>query len=108
MILFLPLYAIFVGPAVFAAPVSELLFQGVYQGIFVSILALTFYTRAVMILGAGRGAIFTALIPGLTVILALPLLGEIPTGLEIAGVIAVSLGMILALGLIRRRQVARS
>ncbi|MHA1565373.1 MAG: DMT family transporter [Alphaproteobacteria bacterium] len=102
MVIYLPLYAVFVGPLIFAAPLSELLFQGIYQGVFVSILALLFYTRAVAILGAGQGAVFGALIPGLTVLWAFPLLGEIPTWRELAGVVAASGGMVLALGLFRR------
>ena len=107
-VIYLPAYAIFVGPIIFAAPLSELIFQGIYQGIFVSVLALLFFTRAVAILGASQGAIFTALIPGLTVLLAFPLLGEVPTWRELVGVVAVTGGMILALGLLRRPAAPRA
>ena len=73
-----------------------------------SVLALLFFTRAVAILGASQGAIFTALIPGLTVLLAFPLLGEVPTWRELVGVVAVTGGMILALGLLRRPAAPRA
>ncbi len=103
MIVYLPLYLIFAESRILEAPVSEVLFQGVYQGVLTSIVALLFFTRAVSILGAGRGAMFGALIPGLTVILSFPVLGEIPTWQELAGVVAVSVGMVVALGLFRRQ-----
>ncbi|MEM7169684.1 MAG: DMT family transporter [Pseudomonadota bacterium] len=103
MIFYLPYY-FFAGEGnLAAAPVEEWLFQGVFQGLIVGILALLFYTKAVAILGAGRGAIFAALVPAIAVLLAYPLLDERPSGLEMAGVIVVTLGMIVALGLVPRR-----
>lgn len=101
MVLYLPAYFFWQGFEMFSAPVSEILLQGVFQGIVMAVLALFFYTRAVACLGAARGALFGALVPGLAVIFAYPVLGEVPNMMELAGVLLVSTGMIYALGLAR-------
>ena len=101
MMLYLPIYLLFCEPRVFDAPATEIVVQAGFQGLFAGILALLFYTRAVAILGAARGALFAALVPGLAVLLAFPLLGESPSALELVGVVAVTVGMVLALGLLR-------
>lgn len=101
MIVYLPPYLIWGGSDILAVPLSEILLQGFFQGIVLAILALFFYTRAVACLGAARGAVFAALVPGLAVLSAFPVLGEIPSGLELVGVFVVSGGMLYALGLMR-------
>ena len=101
MVLYLPVYLLFGEPRIFTAPLSETLFQGLFQGLFAAVLALLFYTRAVALLGAGRGAIFAALVPGFAVLMAYPALGEVPSWRELLGVAIVSAGMIGALGLHR-------
>ena len=101
MVLYLPLYLLFAEPRVHEAPVWEVLMVAVAQGVMGGILALLFYTRAVKILGAGRGVVFNALVPGLVLLMAYPTLGEVPTWLELLGVATVTLGMVGALGLIR-------
>lgn len=104
MVFYLPLYLLFGEPRIFTAPLEETLFQGLFQGLFAAVLALLLYTRAVALLGAGRGAIFAALVPGTAVLLAYPALGEVPSGLELLGVAAVTAGMVAALGLHRLRR----
>ena len=53
------------------------------------------------ILGAARGAIFAALVPAVALLLAYPVLGEVPGVLELFGVTLVVLGMLQALGLLK-------
>lgn len=86
-------------PGLLQAPFTEVVFQGVFQGLFAAILALLFYSRSVALLGASRGAVFAALVPGLSVLLAYPVLGEVPSLHELAGLAVVSLGVSGALGL---------
>ncbi len=99
MVLYMPFYLIFGQVRIFQAPVSEVVFQGLFQGVAVGILALLFYTRAVEHFGAARGAVFAALVPGMAVLFAYPALNEVPTWLELAGVGTVTAGMVLALRL---------
>jgi drug/metabolite transporter (DMT)-like permease len=94
---FLPIYFVLSGGAVFEAPVRELLVQGVFQGLLSAILALLLYSRAVAVLGAARGALFGALVPSFALALAVPILNELPTGLQLLGVLLVTAGMIWAL-----------
>ncbi len=96
---YLPPYFWFAGAKLATAPWHELLLQGVFQGLLSAVVALLLYTRAVTILGAARGAVFAALTPGVSLLLALPLLHEIPTRLQLAGVVLVTAGMVFALGL---------
>jgi drug/metabolite transporter (DMT)-like permease len=99
MALYVPPYAWLAGGDLAAAPWREIVIQAVFQGVLSAIVALLLYTRAVAILGAARGAIFAALVPAFSLLVAIPLLGETPTPLQLAGVAAVSAGMVLALGL---------
>lgn len=101
MALYLPVYFAAIEPRIFDAPLGEVLFQAGFQGVLTAIGALVFYTRSVAILGAGRGAIFAALVPAVTILLAMPVLGEHPTANEIVGVVAVSFGMAVAMGIVR-------
>ena len=96
---FLPPYFWFAGAKLATAPWRELVIQGVFQGLISAVVALLFYTRAVAILGAARGAVFAALTPSFSLLLAIPLLHEIPTRLQLAGVALVTAGMVFALGL---------
>ena len=99
MLLYLPGYAWFSGAALAAAPWREIIIQSVFQGVLSAVVALLLYTRAVAILGAARGAVFAALVPSFSLLLAVPLLGEIPTSLQLVGVVLVTAGMVFALGL---------
>jgi len=100
-LLYLPTYLALGEPRLFVAPLSEVAFQAAFQGLFAAILALLFYSRSVALLGAARGAVFAALVPGVAIVLAYPVLGERPTWLELSGLAIVSLGMVYALGLRR-------
>jgi drug/metabolite transporter (DMT)-like permease len=64
-----------------------------------AVVALLLYTRGVAILGAARGAVFAALVPTFSLLLAVPLLHETPSGLQLVGVVFVTAGMLFALGL---------
>jgi drug/metabolite transporter (DMT)-like permease len=99
MLVYLPPYAWLAGADLVVAPWREIAIQGVFQGVLSAIVALLLYTRAVALLGAARGAVFAALVPTFSLLLAIPLLAEQPTPLQLLGVVFVTTGMILALGL---------
>jgi len=79
-----------------AAPASEILLQGLYQGVLVGVVALLAYNRAIALLGATGAAAFTSLVPVLTTLLAVPLLGEWPSLLDGSAVAAIAGGVLLA------------
>lgn len=94
-LLFAPVYFLFLNPGIFKLPLSELLLQAFAQGICNAILAMFFYAEAVRRLGAARAAIFGALTPALAVLLAMPLLGEFPSAVALAGIALVMAGVVL-------------
>ena len=99
MVLYLPGYAWFAGTELAAAPWREIVIQAVFQGVLSAIVALLLYTRAVAILGAARGAVFAALVPAFSLLLAVPMLHETPSEPQLVGVVLVTAGMVFALGL---------
>jgi drug/metabolite transporter (DMT)-like permease len=111
MLAYVPGYAALADSRLAAAPWSEILIQVVFQGALSAIVALLLYTRSVAILGAARGAVFAALVPSFSLLVAIPILHELPTQLQTIGVVLVTTGMVLALGLYdpaKWRRAARS
>ena len=95
---YLPVYLVVFGLRVLSTPPAELLFQGLYQGLGVAIGALAFYSFAIHVLGVGVASLFMPLVPVFGVLLAIPVLAEIPTALQLVGMVGVSVGMVLASG----------
>ena len=79
-------------------PIADLAIQTIFQGVLVTIVSLILYGRAVVILGASGGAAFGALVPALSALFAIPLLGEWPNGTDWVGIALVSVGVYLASG----------
>ena len=94
----LPVYLALKGTRLAQLPPAELAIQAVFQGVLVTIIALLFYGRAVAILGASAGAAFLALVPALSALLAIPLLGEWPSEGDWVAIILISAGVYLASG----------
>lgn len=95
---YLPLYFALFGLRLVAAPPSAVLLQAVFQGLLTGVVALILFMRAVTLLGAGRAALFVAVVPAMGAVLAAPVLGESLTASTLAGAALVSLGMVLAVG----------
>jgi len=106
MIVYLPVYSFIVGGRVFDYPISTLLFHGFYQGILNSVAAFALFNFAIGIFGASAAAASSVMIPVFTVILAALFIGEIPTFIELIGILAVIAGLPFAMGLIGQRDAA--
>lgn len=79
---------------------ATLIVQILAQGLGAGVLALIAYGKAVQLLGAARAALFPAIVPVCTLIIGVPITGEIPGLPETAGAILASLGLAIALGVI--------
>ena len=100
---FAPCYLTYRGPAHLAAlPLAPLVFQGVVQGLVQAVFTIMAYNRSIAILGVSRAVLFPALVPAMSILIGIPAVGEIPNALQIAGLVTVSIGMMLAVGLFRR------
>lgn len=75
--------------------------QAVAQGLGAGLVAMLAYSRAAALLGAGRAAFFGALVPGAASLLAVPVLHEVPSTLQVAGIVAVVCGLLVAFGALR-------
>ena len=96
-VIFTPVYLMVKGTSLLSAPVDQVLLHGVYQGVLVSVVALYFYSRAVVLLGPTVGASFAALVPVVAVVEAIFILGEHPTPTVLAGLVLVTAGMVATL-----------
>jgi drug/metabolite transporter (DMT)-like permease len=100
--LFVPFYLAFADTTrLMAASPGMLTMQVVFQGLGAGLVAMLAFSRAVALLGSGRAAFFGALVPGAASVLAIPVLGEVPTGLQLLGIVAVVLGLLTAFGAMR-------
>jgi drug/metabolite transporter (DMT)-like permease len=105
MLLYLPLYAALWLPSssLFTVSRAELLFQGFYQGVLMGAVSLFSLSRAIVALGATRATAFISLVPVLGSVLGAAILDEVPSILEAAGIASISLGVLLATGIMTLR-----
>jgi drug/metabolite transporter (DMT)-like permease len=104
---YLPFYVALAPMRLLAAPPAEVVFQATYQGIGVAVLALFLYTYATRALGPTSASLFMPLIPVIAVLLGIPVLGEVPSAVQLVGIVVVSAGMVLATMPSSRRTAAR-
>lgn len=95
-ILFLPPYFAIREFVALEAPLSALLLQLIYQGVFVGILAALLFASAVQKIGSLSVAALTPTMPALATIIALVTLGEDPSVFQWAGIGLVSIGLIIS------------
>jgi drug/metabolite transporter (DMT)-like permease len=95
MILYTPVYLLFLPKAIAVAPMSLIGLQCVYQGLIAASLASLLYAYANQTIGPAKASLMLALVPGLSALLAVPLLGEPLSPMTIVGVLLVTVGAIL-------------
>ncbi|HQT01247.1 MAG: EamA family transporter [Hydrogenophilales bacterium 16-64-46] len=95
LVCYLPVYLLFLPKATASVPVSFVLGQGVYQGILAASLASLLFAYAIHNIGPQRATLMLAMVPGLSALAAVPLLGEPLDAVTIAGVLLVTVGAVL-------------
>jgi len=75
-----------------AAGFLENLLQAVVQGLFAGAGAIYLFTRAVVLLGAGRAVVFPSLVPPFTLLIGFLTLGEVPSLAQLIGLVIVVVG----------------
>ena len=98
LVIYAPIYVALNGGHLARVPIATLSAQVIFQGIVVTIVALVLYGRAVLVLGASGGSAFSALVPALSALIAIPLVEELPTASGWGGIILISAGVYLASG----------
>jgi drug/metabolite transporter (DMT)-like permease len=97
-VVYLPVWWVALPSRLVEVPLTEVLLQALFQGVFAVLISLWLYIRALNSLGAGRLTTITALVPGTAAVLAAPLLGE-PLGLLSAtGLLLVIVAVLVGMG----------
>ena len=98
LLIYAPLHALVFGfDNMIAVGWRENALQIVAQGILSGPLATYLSAYAASVLGTGRGASFSALVPGFTILIGVLALGEMPTLIQLAGLGVVALGFRLVM-----------
>jgi drug/metabolite transporter (DMT)-like permease len=98
LVIYLPIYLAWRGAALMQVALADLAIQATFQGLLVTIVSLLLYGRTLAMLGASGGAAFGALVPALTALVAVPLLGEWPSATDWLAIVLISAGVYLASG----------
>ena len=97
-----PAYLVWAGSAhLQALPFGLLAFQGLVQGGLQGAVTMVAYSQAVMLLGVSRAVLFPAIVPAVSVLLGIPIVGEIPSVLQVGGLALVTLGLLTTVGMFR-------
>jgi len=75
-----------------AVGLYENLLQAIVQGVFAGPASVYLFTRAVVLLGAGRAALYPSLVPPFSLLIGLPALGQVPSLPQLVGLAAVIAG----------------
>lgn len=98
LLIYIPVWALFLPSTMAEAPWREIALQGVYQGMIAAFVASILIAYAAGALGGMRQAAIMSGAPALALLMAIPLLGEIPSPISVAGVAIVTAGILVALG----------
>jgi drug/metabolite transporter (DMT)-like permease len=60
------------------------------------------YSQAIRVLGVSRAVLFPAMVPAVSILIGIPIVGEIPNGIQITGLLLVTVGLVGAIGMFRR------
>ena len=93
-LLYLPVWWLFLPSTMGQAPLAEIAIQAAYQGVLVVFVAMLLYTFAVRRLGAQPVTLLMAIVPGVSALAAVPVLGEPLSLLTLAGLGAVTMGAV--------------
>lgn len=94
--LYLPFYALFFFRGFDIAPWWVIVLHGINQGVLNVILGLWLWSLAARALGPAVAGRFPPTIPVVGTLLAIPVLGEVPTGLQVAGIALIIGGLFVA------------
>jgi len=98
ILVFAPLHALLVGyDGILSMSWPENLLQVLVQGILAGVLPIFLFARTVILLGAGRAAVFPALVPGFALVIGYLALGVVPSIPQLVGLVIVVVGFRFAL-----------
>lgn len=96
-LVYAPVYLAFAGTRLLDLPPGPVIFQAIYQGLIIGLVALFLYTFTIKSLGAGMAGLFTAAVPPLGNVSAALLLDEPLTAVSVTALALVTAGMAMAI-----------
>ncbi|MEJ2728701.1 MAG: DMT family transporter [Deltaproteobacteria bacterium] len=103
-VVYIPIWLFWLNSNLVAAPASEILLQGAYQGLVPSVVGISCLNIAVRRIGPRATSVFISAVPVVAALTAIPILNELPGPPAWIGMITVTLGILLALGIINFHQ----
>ena len=98
LLVYFPLYMIFIDHRLLEVSLTDLAGQAFYQGVVTATVSLALFGRSIMLLGASKAAAFVALVPVIAALMAIPALGEWPTSIDWLAIGMITAGVYLASG----------
>lgn len=89
-------------------PLGALALQGLIQGGLQGAVTMIAYSRAVILLGVSRAVLFPACVPAVSVLVGIPIVGEMPSPLQVGGLALVTAGLLTTVGMLRWISAARN
>ena len=103
-VFYIPIWLLWLDSNLTSAHTSEIILQGAYQGLVPSILGVSCLNIAVRNIGPRATSVFFVAVPVMAALAAIPVLNELPGLPAWIGMITVTFGILLALGIIRFHQ----
>ena len=98
MLIYLPLYLAWYGLGhVRALPLAPMAVQALVQGLGQGVVAISAYSQAIRVLGVSRAVLFPAMVPAVSILVGIPIVGEVPNGVQIVGLVLVTAGLMGAI-----------
>lgn len=92
---YLPVYACFLPSTMGDATLGAITLQAVYQGVVIAFLGVGMYSYAVQKIGASEASLMLALVPAVSAVGGLLILGEQVGATAVVGIVVVSIGAVL-------------
>ncbi len=101
----IPSYLAFTGwDHLISLPLGQVVTQVLLQGLMQGAMGIVAYSQAIRVLGVSKAVLFPASVPAMSILIGIPILGEIPTAMQLGGVALVTFGLVYAVGTFRRRR----
>jgi hypothetical protein len=82
--------------------VMQALVQGLMQGVVEPIT----YSQAIRVLGVSRAVLFPAMVPAVSILVGIPIGGEVPNAIQISGLLLVTISLMSAISSFRSMAVS--
>ena len=82
-------------------PALAMATQALVQGLGQGVVAITAYSQAIRVLGVSRAVLFPAMVPAVSILMGIAIVGEVPNAIQIGGLVLVTIGLLGAIGVFR-------